>query len=258
MQDINIALVQVNLAWEDKTANLAKFENIFRNELVSGTDIIVLPEMFTTGFTMEPLRIAERMNGHSMEWLSRWAAELNAAIVGSLVIEDNRKFWNRLVWMQPDGQYFTYDKRHTFTLAGENRHYGSGKTRLIVEYKDWVFMPVICYDLRFPVWLRNTEDYDCLVVVANWPEKRIMHWDKLLIARAIENQSYALAVNRVGDDINKTAHNGCTMAVDPMGREIVRVENEEKVLHVTLKRDEIEQIRQGMPFLHDRDNFEIL
>lgn len=257
MQSLKLALFQLDLKWEDKQANLRKIEHLINTEVDEDSHIIVLPEMFTTAFSMNPKLLAEKMKGESVSWMRKKAAEHKKVIVGSLIIEEDGAYYNRLIWMQADGNFYQYDKRHLFTMAGEQQHYTGGKQKLIVEYEGWKFCPVICYDLRFPVWLRNTENYDCLLVVANWPERRIYHWDQLLIARAIENQTYVAAVNRVGDDYNKITHNGSSSVIDPAGNILMNIKDKESVVQITLEKQKLTDIRSSMPFLEDRDDYVI-
>ena len=257
MQNIKLALFQLNLEWEDKISNLNKIDRLIESDVTEDCDIIVLPEMFTTAFSMNPSANAEKMDGSSIAWMKQKAKNINAVITGSLIIEENGFYYNRLIWMQPDGNFHTYDKKHLFTMAGEQHHYTAGNKKLIVNYKGWKFCPMICYDLRFPVWIRNTELYDCLLIVANWPERRIYHWDQLLIARAIENQTYVVAVNRVGNDYNETSHNGSSALIDPAGNIVINLKDKESVVNITLERQKLTDTRKNMPFLTDRDDFEI-
>jgi predicted amidohydrolase len=256
MQDLKVALVQADLVWENRKINLASFEKSLEL-LPSDVDLIILPEMFNTGFTMNPAPNAETMEGETLRWMKRISKQKQAALTGSLIIAEGSGYYNRLIWMLPDGTYSYYDKKHLFTLAGEQNFYKSGNTRLIVEFKGWKICPVICYDLRFPVWLRNTEDYDCLIVVANWPERRISHWEHLLVARAIENQTYVIGVNRVGTDGNDFYYNGSSMLVNPMGKKMLKISDLNTVSVASLKYDQISQIRKDLPFLTDRDQFVI-
>ena len=256
MQDLKVALVQADLVWENKKTNLSNIEKSI-DSLPSDVDVIILPEMFSTGFTMNPAPNAETMEGDAVKWMKRISHEKNAALTGSLIIAEGNGYFNRLIWMLPDGSFSYYDKKHLFTLAGEQNFYKAGNKKLIVDYKGWKICPMICYDLRFPVWLRNTENYDLLIVVANWPERRISHWEHLLVARAIENQSYVIGVNRVGTDGNDFYYNGSTMVVNPMGKKMLKISDLSNVVVATLKYDQITQIRKDLPFLNDRDQFSI-
>ncbi len=210
---MKIALIQSSLFWENPNANRNHFEEKI-NAIDEEVDLIVLPEMFSTGFTMNPSAVSETMQGETVLWLQSLAEAKNSAITGSLVIQENNNFYNRLLFVFPSGEIQFYDKRHLFTLAGEDKIYTSGKDKLIVEYKGWKICPLVCYDLRFPVFARNVEEYDVLIYVANWPESRITAWDALLKARAIENMSYTIGVNRVGKDNNNFEHNQFVLKIE--------------------------------------------
>ncbi|WP_340066239.1 amidohydrolase [Ascidiimonas aurantiaca] len=253
MESLRVTLVQTELFWEDKNANLQNFTKILEG-LTDATDLVVLPEMFNSGFTMRPERVAETEKGHTVTWLKTMAGKLQAAITGSLVIEENSNYYNRLFFVFPDGSFQTYDKKHTFTLAGEHKAYASGKERLLVTYKDWKICPLICYDLRFPVWARNTQEYDLLLYVANWPQPRILAWDALLKARAIENMAYCIGVNRIGKDVNQNIYSGHSAAYDVLGNTLFFSEKEAAAT-VTLKKEHIGYYRDKLKFLQDRDNF---
>jgi len=226
------------------------------------TEIIVLPEMFTTGFSMQPEKFAETMDGPTIDWMRRLSAEKRAIITGSIIIEENENYYNRLIWMLPNGQLGYYDKRHLFAFAGEDQHYTSGNKRLIASVKGWKINLQICYDLRFPVWARQqsseTPEYDVLVYVANWPESRSHAWKSLLIARAIENQCYVIGVNRVGEDGNGIAHSGDSMVVDPLGQVLLQLSNAEAFETVAISKQELEEGRTRFPFWKDADSFTIL
>ncbi|MEZ4958698.1 MAG: amidohydrolase [Saprospiraceae bacterium] len=256
-KSLRITTVQSTLHWENAAENLSMFSKKLEG-LAGKTDLVVLPEMFNTGFSMNAAAIAETMQGRTLDWLGKKAAELNAVVTGSLVIEDNGKFYNRLVWMQPDYCYELYDKRHLFTLAGEHEHYTAGKRKLIVAWKGWKICPLICYDLRFPVWSRNTENYDLLLYMANWPEKRGHHWRQLLMARAIENQSYVVGVNRVGEDANGFKYQGDTSVIDYAGNLLYRTAQVEDIFTITLHLDNMEAYRNNLQFLPDQDRYKIL
>ena len=255
--ELSIALVQTSLHWENDDANLNMLDERLLG-LAGKSDIIVLPEMFSTGFSMNAENLAEEMHGKSVQWMIEKSRQLNSVITGSLIIKEKEHYFNRLVWAQPDGIIFHYDKRHLFSMAGEEKVYSPGNKKLIIEYKDWKICPLICFDLRFPVWIRNVEEYDALIFVANWPERRIQHWRKLLAARAIENQSYVIGVNRVGEDGNEFGYTGHSAAIDPMGDTMIEIENEEKTVIVTLIKEEVIKLRRYMQFLRERDNFKIL
>jgi predicted amidohydrolase len=254
---LKIALLQVDLGWEDPEKNRSIFSERIAN-IKEGVDLIVLPEMFSTGFSMNAEALAEGPEGNSFHWMREIARTGNTAVPGSLIIKDSGNYYNRLFFVFPDGSYKTYDKRHTFTLAKEDQTYTAGTERLIVEYKGWKICPLICYDLRFPVWARNTVDYDLLIYVANWPETRINAWDVLLQARAIENMSYCIGVNRTGEDGNKYRYNGHSAAYDSLGRALFPNERDSEFTEiVTLDREELMQTREKLKFLEDRDSFTI-
>ena len=263
MQDLNITLIQAKLFWENPDNNFKHFEMLL--ERVVNADLIVLPEMFTTGFTMESKKFADFMEGKSVHWMRNQAAKQNAVITGSLIIEDDGRYYNRLIWMQPDGELNYYDKRHLFSLAGEEKNYTSGKRKIFPEINDWKILPLICYDLRFPVWSRQSppftelgaHPYDLLLYVANWPDRRIYAWQQLLIARAIENQSYVAGVNRVGADGNDVMHSGYSAIINPMGERIVEIIGDEAVIQQVLSAENLERVRTNLPFLDDRDEFEL-
>ena len=198
MENLNITLIQPDINWEDIRANLKKYTKMISE--VETTDVIVLPEMFTTGFSMAPEKLKEKMDGISVEWMKNTARAKNAAVVGSLIIQDSGKIVNRAVWVSPDGKTECYDKRHLFSMGEEHLFYSPGNKKQIVEFRGWRFCPLICYDLRFPVWSRNAENYDVLIYMANWPAPRHHVWKNLLVARAIENQAYCVGVNRTGTD----------------------------------------------------------
>ena len=253
---MKIALIQSPLIWENPKANRLYFEEKI-NVITEKIDLIVLPEMFTTGFTMNPNEVAETMQGETIAWLQSLARSKNTAITGSLIIKENNNFYNRLVFVFPNGEIQTYDKRHLFTLVGEDKIYTSGKEKLIVEYKGFKICPLVCYDLRFPVFARNTEDYDVLIFVANWPKPRINAWDALLKARAIENMSYVIGVNRIGEDSNKHEYLGHSQAVDYLGNYIIEPQEAEGVFITTLDKEKLIETRNKFGFLNDRDAFEI-
>lgn len=253
---MKIALIQSSLLWENPEKNREKLAEKI-NAFSENVDLIVLPEMFTTGFTMNPSAVFETMEGETIAWLQSLAKAKNSAIIGSLVISENGNFYNRLVFVFPSGEIQFYDKRHLFTLAGEDKVYTSGNKKLIVEYKGWKICPLICYDLRFPVFSRNTEDYDLLIYVANWPEIRIKAWDALLKARAIENVSYAIGVNRIGKDGNKFEHNGHSQAVNFLGDYILEPVETEGVFIIELNKAELLLARKKFTFLSDQDSFSL-
>ena len=251
--ELKIALLQSNLVWENPEQNRLNFSAKI-NSISNAVDIIVLPEMFTTGFTMNANQVAETMTGETISWMTKFSKEKNVAITGSLIIKD----YNRLVFVHPNGKIDTYDKRHTFTLAGEHKVYKAGQQHIIIDFKGWKIKPLICYDLRFPVWARNVEDYDVLFYVANWPKVRVNAWDTLLQARAIENMSYCIGVNRVGLDANNYEYSGHSAAYDVLGKRIDTIPHNKEVIEiVTLNKDHIETYRNKLGFLNDKDDFNL-
>jgi predicted amidohydrolase len=258
LSTLKITLIQTHLFWEDKGANLALLEQKIVN-LAEPTEVVILPEMFTTGFSMQPTLHAETMEGPSVQWMRKIAMTQKIILTGSLIIEENGNYYNRLIWMLPNGALGYYDKRHLFAFAGEDQHYTAGNKRLIASVKGWKINLQICYDLRFPTWARQAapNEYDVLVYVANWPEKRSPAWKTLLVARAIENQAFVVGVNRVGLDGNNIAHSGNSMVVSPLGEVLFHSADQESVFQVTLQRDELEQTRAQFPFWKDADFFTI-
>ena len=255
--ELNIVGIQSSIVWEKPAANLEYFGQQI-SKLPSTVDLVILPEMFTTGFSMNPISIAETMEGPSIKWMVTTAKTNRMALVGSVVIKENAQYFNRLFFIHPNGHIETYDKRHLFTLAKETDQYTSGEERLIVFYKGWRICPLICYDLRFPVWSRNTNEYDLLVFVANWPSIRIHAWDTLLKARAIENMSYCIGVNRVGKDENGYEYNGHTAIYNFLGEKLSRtIEGKENILQCVVSKNELQKIRQKLNFLEDQDAFKI-
>jgi omega-amidase len=251
-----IALLQTNLVWENPAENRKRIEKQLEdvNELV---DLIVLPEMFTSGFTMNPKAVAETMQGETISWLQNLAKEKVSAVTGSFVIEENRNFYNRLVFVFPDGKIQHYDKRHLFTLAGEDKVYTAGKEKFIIDFKGFKICPLICYDLRFPVFSRNVEEYDVLLYVANWPKIRTNTWDILLKARAVENMCYTIGVNRIGLDANKHEYIGHSQAVDFLGDYLIEPQKTEGVFIAILEKKQLQETRTRLAFLDDKDDFEL-
>jgi omega-amidase len=248
------ALIQTSLFWENPNKNRAYLTEKI-DSISQYVDLIVLPEMFTSGFTMNPENVAETMQGETISWLKETAKTKNCAITGSLVIEENSHYFNRLVFVFPSGEIQQYDKRHLFTLAGEDKVYTSGKDKLIVDYKGFKICPLICYDLRFPVFSRNVEDYDLLIYVANWPKPRINAWDILLKARAVENMSYVIGVNRIGVDENNLEYVGHSQAIDFLGNFIQEPQETEAIFIVELEKEKLFETRSKLAFLNDRDDF---
>ncbi|SFU58286.1 Predicted amidohydrolase [Pustulibacterium marinum] len=254
MNSLKIAIVQTDLIWEAPQKNL---ENLYAKiSNAEKADVYVLPEMFTTGFTMNAKQFAESMEGVSVAWMKNLAREKQSVICGSLIINEEENYYNRFVWVLPSGEVSSYNKRHTFTLAGEHKVYQKGEELLLLDYKGWKICPLICYDLRFPVWARNTKEYDVLLYVANWPQKRIQAWDALLKARAIENMSYVVGVNRVGKDGNQIPYNGHSAIYNELGEQLIFSEKEE-ILMYTLEKSTLEASRNHFKFLDDQDDFSI-
>ncbi len=278
MSTLTITTIQTNLHWEDKTANLKMLEEKI-NSITAKTEIVVLPEMFSTGFSMKPELLAETTEGETVQWMKRIAAEKKIILTGSVIIADagqtetvRPRYYNRLIWMLPNGQFGIYDKRHLFAYAEEDNHYAAGTKRLIASVKGWKINLLVCYDLRFPVWSRQnspsnslskeegglaTPEYDVIIYVANWPEKRIHAWKTLLQARAIENQCYVVGVNRVGNDGNDIYYSGESMIIDPMGEVLYTKKDEEDVFTITLDQTHLLTVREKLPFLKDADDFQI-
>ena len=263
MSNLKVTLIQSGLHWEDKAANLSMLE-----EKISGvkepTHVVILPEMFSTGFSMNPGQLAENMEGNTIAWMKEISRKNKIILTGSMIAEQDGNYYNRMVWMLPNGQYGIYDKRHLFAFAGEDNHYTSGSKRLIASVNGWKVHLLVCYDLRFPVWARQQFDesgnfeYDVLVYVANWPERRNTAWKSLLQARAIENQCYVIGVNRVGKDGNDIYYSGDSMVIDPLGEIIYQKAHDEDVATLTLDREHLENIREKFPFWKDADQFDIM
>ncbi len=259
MQDLSITLVQTHLFWGDKDRNLEHFDALLKD--VSGSDLIILPEMFNTGFMTQPAPVAETMDGPTLSWMREKAAALGITITGSLIIREEDQYFNRLIWMPPDGAFRIYNKRHLFRMAGEHERMSMGTERLIVGLKGWNICPLVCYDLRFPAWSRNTYrdgvyGYDLLIYVANWPEVRAIAWKRLLPARAIENQCYVAGLNRVGADGQGIFHSGDSAVIDPKGNSISQVKaNESFVQNIILKRKELDDFRAKFQVGRDWDDF---
>lgn len=249
---MKVQLFQSELSWENPQLNLDAFQTLFDKQ--TPADLILLPEMFTTGFSMRPEALSSLNNG-VLEWVIENAQKRNVAICGSLICEEDGHFYNRLFFVKPDGTYQHYDKRHLFTMGQEPDHYTAGRQRIIIEYKGWKILPLICYDLRFPVFSRNDCDYDLLLYVANWPEKRAHHWSQLLVARAIENQAYVLGCNRVGADGNGIAHSGDSAIIDYKGDCLSALHQEAGIVEAELSLSEVREARSKFPVLGDRDDF---
>ena len=274
MQPLRLSLIQTDLHWENPDANRSMLEQKIRNIKQPG-HIVFLPEMFTSGFSMQPELIAEENEGPTFQWMKNLATEKRIILCGSLAVKENNKenssitpqYFNRLFWILPNGHYGTYDKRHLFAYAGEDKYYTAGNRRLITSVNGWRLNLQICYDLRFPVWARQSPspkdrtagktEYDVLVYLANWPERRIQAWRSLLIARAIENQAYVIGVNRTGNDGNGIYHSGNSMVVDPLGAVCYEMKNEEEVFTTELSYEHLQDARTRLPFLKDGDEFSL-
>jgi omega-amidase len=271
MSSLTVTIIQANLIWEDKQANI---ENLSKkiNSIQEKTEVVILPEMFNTGFSMRPQMLAEKMDGETTEWMKNIALSKKIILTGSFMIEEHGKYFNRLIWMLPDGTYGFYDKRHLFAFGNEDQFYAPGNKRLIAQVKGWRINLQVCYDLRFPVWARQVNssqhdvgsdnlnsflEYDILVYVANWPERRSTAWKTLLQARAIENQCYVIGVNRVGNDGHGIYHSGDSMIIDPLGEILYQRTNEEDIFTYTLEKKKLEEVRDKFPFWRDADTFQI-
>ncbi len=257
MDKLSVALVQANLHWEDASGNRKMLDGML-GEMKGKTDLVILPEMFTTGFSMNATRLAEEMEGETISWMHRKAEFLNAVVTGSLIIRDGKQYFNRLIWMRPDGSFGIYDKRHLFSMGRENKYYSQGKKKLNVELKGWRICPLICYDLRFPVWSRNSNDTDMLIYVANWPASRKHVWNILLRARAIENQVFVAGVNRVGTDGEGIAYQGDSQLINPKGEIIADFDLSYPGITITeLSPDDLTEFRKKFPAGNDADDFTI-
>jgi omega-amidase len=263
MPTLSITLIQTQLHWEDKDANLEMLEQKI-NAIQEPTHMVILPEMFSTGFSMKSEELAETMDGATVQWMKKVAASKKIILAGSAIIEDGGERFNRLIWMLPTGQLGYYDKRHLFAYGEEDKHYSAGTKRLIASVNGWKVNLMVCYDLRFPVWARQQFDeeqefeYDVLIYVANWPERRNTAWKSLLRARAIENQCYVIGVNRVGNDGNNVYHSGDSMVIDPLGEILYEKAHEEDLFTIQVNKEHLLGIRDKFQFWRDADDFEIL
>ncbi|MAN59601.1 MAG: amidohydrolase [Flavobacteriaceae bacterium] len=256
-ETLTVSLIQTELHWENPEANRRHFADKI-DEITEHTDLIVLPEMFTTGFSMNAKALAEPTQGTTLQWMQVLAKKRNVAITGSVIVTEGGHYYNRLFFVFPDGSHEIYDKKHTFTLAGEHKVYSAGTKRLTLQYLGWNICPLVCYDLRFPVWARNTDDYDVLLYVANWPEKRVAAWDALLKARAIENMCYCIGVNRIGNDGNGHPYVGHSAVYDVLGHSLAGAAMEgDKTSTFVLDRAHITDLREQLRFLMDRDSFQL-
>ncbi|MDH3440850.1 MAG: amidohydrolase [Gammaproteobacteria bacterium] len=256
MSALSVTVVQSELAWHDAAANRDAFSKII-DDIDGPTDLIVLPEMFTTGFSMDAPNLAEPVDGESVDWMQAMAAQANAAICGSLIIKDNGYYFNRFLCVNANGIMASYDKRHLFRLADEQSHYSHGNERVVFELKGFRICPMVCYDLRFPVWSRNRAEYDLLVYVANWPNRRQVAWDTLLRARAIENLSYVVGVNRIGNDGNELPYSGGSAIIDYVGQDIVNLGDTAGTATSELDLAQLEKFRDRFAFHLDADDFEL-
>ena len=261
MSSLTLTIIQTDLVFENKAANLERLKTKIEN-IEQRTEIVVLPEMFSTGFSMQPELFAETMEGETVQWMKDIAETNKIIVTGSIIIEEDGQYFNRLVWMLPNGQLGYYDKRHLFAYGEENKHYTGGNKRLIASVKGWKINLLICYDLRFPVWSRqqsgeNETEYDLLIYVANWPERRSHAWKTLLCARAIENQCYVAGVNRVGKDNKNIYHSGNSLVIDPLGQVLYHMADEEDVFTITLQKEDLDKARTQFPFWKDADDFTI-
>lgn len=253
---MKIALFQTNLTWENPSANRIFIEENFMNEKEK-VDLFILPEMFTSGFTMNPENVAEKIDGETVSWLKSLALMKDCAICGSLVIQENGNYYNRFIFVHPNGKTDFYDKRHLFSLAGEHEKYSKGTSKVIIDYLGWKICPQVCYDLRFPAFSRNDENYDVLVYVANWPKVRIQAWDSLLKARAIENLCYTIGVNRIGYDANNHEYIGHSQVIDELGNYILEANEKQGLFIVALDKQKMLNTRKKLNFLNDKDIFEM-
>lgn len=264
MKNLAVTIVQAPLVWENPDANLKYFDKALEGQK-GKTDLVVLPEMFTTGFTMKPEKNAEKHPGKGLEWMQKKSTELNCCLTGSICTEESGHYFNRLYWAAADGKYQTYDKRHLFRMGNEQDHYKAGSKKIITTINGWKILPLVCYDLRFPVWSRNKwtnngqeAEYDVLIYVANWPEVRSYPWKQLLIARAIENQCYVVGVNRIGADGSLIMHSGDSIVIDPLGKIISNTKtHQENVERVELDHNFLAELRKKFPVGLDTDNFEL-
>lgn len=260
MSQLTFTLIQTSLHWEDKAANLQMLEAKI-NSITTPTHIVVLPEMFTTGFSMKPEQFAETMDGSTVQWMKRLAAQKRVVLTGSIMIEEEGRYYNRLIWMLPNGQMGTYDKRHLFAMGKEDEHYTGGSQRFIASVNGWKINCNICYDLRFPVWARQQYvqaegfEYDVLLYVANWPDRRNHAWKTLLQARAIENQCYVIGVNRVGTDGHGVYHTGDSMVCNALGEVLYHKADDEDINTITLNKADLDSTREKLPFWKDADAF---
>ena len=255
---LSFTLIQADLAPHGKEDNLSYFEKLMQT-IEKDTDFIILPELFTREYSTDIRNTAETMDGRTVHWMMEQAQSKQANIIGSIAVKEGDKFFNRLIYAQADGKIHYYDKRHLFRMVDEHKILNEGKEKIIVDYRGWKICPLVCYDLRFPVWSRkqSRDEYDMLIYVANWPQSRSYHWKSLLIARAIENQSYVIGVNRCGTDVNNIYFSGDSMVVDPRGKVLCDLGDGEKVITQTVSKSAVEEYRRDFPTWMDADKFEI-
>ncbi len=256
MQPLTLALLQTPTHWHDPDRNRHRFGELLA-QVSESVDVVVLPEMFSTGFTMASAQVAESMSGPTRTWMANEASRRKQVVCGSLVIEESGQFFNRFVWQTPDGNYEVYDKRHRFRMAGEHQHYAAGTRRAIIHHAGWALRPAVCYDLRFPVWLRQRNDCDVMLCVANWPAARRTAWRVLLQARAVENQCYAIGVNILGVDGNGVEYAGGSVVFGPEGQLMLDAGDQPGVYEVTLDHQEILELRKRFPAWQDADDFQL-
>lgn len=256
-EELAIALIQMDIVWENKEANLFNYNQTIDTlkQEHPGIDLIILPEMFSTGFTMNPAPVAETMQGATIEWMKEISADYEVALCGSLIIEENGKFYNRFVFVKPDHSFVYYDKKHLFAFAGEDEFFEAGNEQVNLIYKGWSINLFICYDLRFPVWCKNTNLADLMIFVANWPDKRIHHWKALLPARSIENQCFVIGMNRLGTDANDLSYSGQSSIYDPTGNNILNMGSKDGYAVCLLHKNMIAETRDKTPFWKDWDSF---
>ncbi len=257
MENLTVSLIQSSIVWEQPEQNRLRFDNFLEQIEKNTTDIILLPETFSTGFTNSSKKLAETMDGQTIKWMLQWAKRLDAVVAGSLIVNESNRIYNRFVFAFPNGALDFYNKRHLFTLAKEHLNFSPGTERKIIEVKGWKIFPQVCYDLRFPVWSRNNMDYDLLIYVANWPSPRKEAWRSLLLARAIENQCYVAAVNRVGQDDNQLKYDGNSVCIDYSGKRLLELEDQHTVETLELEWQPMQTFREKLAFLKDQDSFQI-
>lgn len=257
MNNLSVTLVQYSMVWEKPRENLKRLASLIKQN-VKKPDIIILPEMFSTGFTLNVKDNFGSMRSPVIKWMKEISAEFKCAVCGSLIVKEKKKFYNRFIWTEKDKELKYYDKRHLFSFVNEDVNFTSGNSGVIINYKGWKILPLICYDLRFPVWSRYNDDYDMIIYVANWPERRSYAWKSLLIARAIENQSFVIGVNRIGTDNDGIYHSGDSSVIAPDGKILFTASDSEIVFTTVLKHTDVKLFRRKFPFLKDKDRFKII